>query len=108
MSDIDLMGMLADSLECARRDRKERNMSERLFVDQLANEIRRVDGGHSLGAGALAEALLPFLTEHDRRVAERAWDEAVEETHALGWLHDFAKSDALARNPHRAAKGDKQ
>lgn len=41
------------------------------------------------------------LREHDRQVAERAWDEAVEETHALGWLHDFAKSDALARNPYR-------
>jgi len=31
-------------------------------VDELAQEIRRVDGNHSLGAGALAEALLPFLT----------------------------------------------
>ena len=50
-------------------------MSERLFVDRLANEIRRVDGAHSLGSGALAEALLPFLAEHDRQVAERAWDE---------------------------------
>lgn len=32
-------------------------------VDALAQEIRRVDGSHSLGAGALAEALMPFLTE---------------------------------------------
>jgi hypothetical protein len=31
------------------------------FVDQLAQEIRRVDGNHSLGAGALAEKLMPFL-----------------------------------------------
>jgi hypothetical protein len=31
-------------------------------VDALAQEIRRVDGNHSLGAGALAEALMPFLT----------------------------------------------
>lgn len=30
-------------------------------VDALANEIRRVDGSHSLGAGALAEALMPFI-----------------------------------------------
>lgn len=28
-----------------------------LTVDTLAQEIRRVDGNHSLGAGALAEAL---------------------------------------------------
>jgi len=33
-----------------------------LDVDALAQEIRRVDGDHSLGAGALAEALLPFLS----------------------------------------------
>lgn len=32
-----------------------------LDVDALAQEIRRVDGNHSLGAGALAEALMPFL-----------------------------------------------
>ncbi len=31
------------------------------LVDQLAQEIRRVDGSHSLGAGALAEALMPFV-----------------------------------------------
>lgn len=30
-------------------------------VDALANEIRRVDGDNSLGAGALAEALMPFI-----------------------------------------------
>lgn len=30
-------------------------------VNDLAQEIRRVDGSHSLGAGALAEALLPFI-----------------------------------------------
>ena len=33
----------------------------RIDVDALAQEIRRVDGNHSLGAGALAEALMPFL-----------------------------------------------
>ena len=31
-------------------------------VDALAQEIRRVDGSNSLGAGALAEALMPFLS----------------------------------------------
>ena len=30
-------------------------------VDALAQEIRRVDGNHDKGAGALAEALMPFL-----------------------------------------------
>jgi len=33
-----------------------------VMVDELAQETRRVDGNHSLGAGALAEALMPFLS----------------------------------------------
>jgi hypothetical protein len=32
-----------------------------LNVNTLSNEIRRVDGSNSLGAGALAEALMPFI-----------------------------------------------
>lgn len=35
-----------------------------LDVDALAQETRRVDGNHDLGAGALAEALMPFLSAH--------------------------------------------
>lgn len=34
-----------------------------LDVDALAAEIRRVDGSNSLGAGALAGALMPFLKD---------------------------------------------
>lgn len=30
-------------------------------IDAFAQEIRRVDGNHSLGAGALAEQLAPFI-----------------------------------------------
>jgi len=37
-------------------------------VDQLAEEIRRVDGNHTLGAGALAEALLPFIHKCQEKV----------------------------------------
>jgi hypothetical protein len=36
-------------------------------VDELAQEIRRVDGSHSMGAGALAEALIPFLERAQKR-----------------------------------------
>src|SRR5690606_10894584 len=35
--------------------------SQPLTVDALAQEIRRVNGNNALGAGALAEALMPFL-----------------------------------------------
>ena len=31
------------------------------LVDELAQEIRRVDGDHIMGAGLLAEALMPFV-----------------------------------------------
>lgn len=34
---------------------------DHINVDSLSQEIRRVDGNHSLGAGALAEALMPFI-----------------------------------------------
>lgn len=33
-----------------------------MTVDAVAQEIRRVDGNHNLGAGALAEKLMPFLS----------------------------------------------
>jgi hypothetical protein len=45
-------------------------------IDALAQEIRRVDGENRLGAGALAEALQPFLTElqHRREAGSLAQD----------------------------------
>lgn len=44
-------------------------------VDALAQEIRRVDGNHNLGAGALAEALMPFLRDRTSEPAREtvAW-----------------------------------
>ena len=50
-------------------------MSDKL--NALSNEIRRVDGGHSLGAGALAEALMPWFAEELRKAKEEAWKEGM-------------------------------
>lgn len=36
--------------------------ADALDVDALSQEIRRVDGNNNLGAGALAEALVPFIS----------------------------------------------
>jgi hypothetical protein len=36
-----------------------------------------------------------------RLAQSEAWDEAVREAHACGWLHDVALEDMLGRNPHR-------
>lgn len=55
-----------------------------LDVDDLAQEIRRVDGSHSLGAGALAEALMPFLAAHSAGAVAPA--EIDDEVTAI--LHD--------------------
>lgn len=34
-----------------------------MLVDELAQEIRRVDGDHIMGAALLAEALMPWLDD---------------------------------------------
>ena len=41
-------------------------------VDALAQEIRRVNAGNNLGAGALAEALMPFICASYRQTPEPA------------------------------------
>lgn len=39
-------------------------------VDALANEIRRLNGNNDMGAGALAEALMPFI---QRQLPAQEW-----------------------------------
>lgn len=36
-----------------------------------------------------------------RQALIEAWDEAALEAYDLGWLHDHALDDLLARNPYR-------
>lgn len=50
-------------------------MNDELTVDRLAQEIRRVDGDHKLGAGALAEALMPYLSRASGSEGAVAWTE---------------------------------
>lgn len=49
-------------------------------VDALAQEIRRLDGDNSLGAGQLAEALMPFLSSLEASPAPVS-EETVEAAH---------------------------
>ncbi|WP_454909675.1 hypothetical protein [Variovorax gossypii] len=60
-------------------------VAQPLDVDALANEIRRVDGSHSLGAGALAEALLPFLVASHADAARPLADNTPDDLRAAGW-----------------------
>ncbi len=46
-------------------------------VDALAQEIRRVDGENKLGAGALADALMPFIDRKVRDKIGEAFDEEI-------------------------------
>src|SRR5690606_21706700 len=78
---------------------------EQSIRDEIADEISGIVVGSGYystfigidAAQEAADAIMPLV----RKAPAEAWDEAVEEMHALGWLHDFAKSDALARNPYR-------
>lgn len=71
-------------------------------IDSLAQEIRRVDGAHSLGAGALSEALQPWLAAHDREVAAKAWDEGARHVYTEGGKCSFARDgDPCPYNPYR-------
>lgn len=55
-------------------------------VDDLAQEIRRVDGSNSLGAGALAEALVPFIVAAWNRRPSTADRGGTVEVKALEWI----------------------
>lgn len=54
---------------------------------RLAAEIRRVDGNHSLGAAALAEALMPFLRSLTSPAPAEGLPEGCPETLAFGHPH---------------------
>lgn len=59
------------------------------FILDLAQEIRRVDGNHDLGAAALAEALEPFLRERGIGTKESfvEWAEELEAGPLVGqWI----------------------
>ena len=62
-------------------------MKDKLSVDALAQEIRRVDGNHSLGAGDLADALMPFITS----ILDAEGDGG-----AVAWLHEVIADDGIA------------
>ena len=64
-----------------------------MTVDDLAQEIRRVDGSNSLGAGALAEALMPFILRAVAAERERAT--LAERERAIAICSPWMKRDHL-------------
>lgn len=68
------------------------------LVGRLAQEIRRVDGDHTLGAAALAEALAPFVESALRAGAEPvAW---IDHTADGVFLRTLGECRALEDLPH--------
>lgn len=53
--------------------------AERLFVDKLAEVIRRADGNHDMGAGALADAIADsgILFELEQAARAEGWKKGV-------------------------------
>lgn len=87
-----------------------RDATKMMTADELAQEIRRVDGKHSMGAGALAEALMPFLRRssgQDREDAQRyrAFFDAGLPVTFLGEDYRDKSSLDAAIDAARAAKG---
>ncbi len=68
-------------------------------VDALAQEIRRVDGSHNLGAGALAEALMPFLSSQAAPVAPTPW-QGSEYDRAVAALAPLLEDGHVAQYDH--------
>lgn len=81
-----------------------------LDVDALANEIRRVDGSHSLGAGELAEALRPFLAASLAEAAQQLPDNTPDDLRAAGWavaVHNDYRLKGMAHTFWLLTKGDR-
>lgn len=81
-------------------------MGQSAEIDVLAQAIRVADGSHNLGAGALAEALMPTV----REFMARAWDEAAQ---ALAWCMENGPDEGVAthvaaNNPYRATSPEQQ
>lgn len=68
----------------------------RLSADEAYDRLHGLDG-HTQSATTPVEI---------KNAKADAWDEAVRECHNLGWMHDFARSDALGRNPYRVGGDD--
>lgn len=71
-------------------------------VEVIANAIRAADGGHTMGADALAEVAAGALLD------ERVVDHAVQALIDAGWVADPATEDdayAIARTVLRSVGG---
>lgn len=70
--------------------KKEREPVAQLDASALANEIRSIDGNHTMGAGALAEALMPLIQKATPAAGDaRKPDFARAEKIAADFVQDY-------------------
>ena len=48
----------------------------------------------------LAAAVLPIIAAEVRKAQAKAWDDAIDEAAASGWIHGYGARDTRDRNPH--------
>ena len=80
----------------------ERGTRMNVTIDTLAQEIRRVDGNHNLGAAALAEALMPFIEaalSHAPSDEPFGWWVENSDPLAMGQSH-FTREEPEPRDPN--------
>lgn len=81
---------------------------DQAMIDRLSNVIRKVDGAHSLGAGALAEAIIQHMAEWGPNLASEDADGqpdgyAAWYNGAFGWLPVDTSRDRYCETGWRAA-----
>lgn len=71
-----------------------------LSVEQLAQAIRVADGSNTLGAGALAEALLPMINSRFTALSQQA-GEPVSDVEPVAWCSEDRKKVSLGPLPDK-------
>lgn len=68
-------------------------------VDDLAQFIRRIDGNHTMGAGALAEAIVAYQVE--ALLADDVVERAAHGIHAMHDRGDWDDEGAVVQDEYR-------
>ena len=71
------------------------------LIELLAQEIRRVDGSHTLGASELAEALVPFIQATAPTLPGAGGGDALD-ARRYRWLRDNDMFDPASQPPELA------
>ena len=83
-------------------DEREWNIDHHLVFRIIATDPSPAEALRSFVRQEVEAATSRTPDAHLAAAKAEGWDECAREAHALGWLHDWALSDAVERNPYRA------